>query len=124
LQICRGTDKPDNILADNNYYRAYRESLTAIQRITDSDTAQAGFTNILWEGTPVIFDGGIGGACPSNHMYMLNSKYIKYRPCSNRNMDQIGGDRWSINQDATVNLIGWAGNMTLSGGKFQAVIKA
>lgn len=123
LQVCRGTDKPDNILADNNYYRAYRESLTAIQRITDSDTAQAGFTNILWEGTPVIFDGGIGGACPTNHMYFLNSKYIKYRPVSNRNMDQIGGDRWSINQDATVNLIGWAGNMTLSGGKFQAVLK-
>ncbi len=38
-------------------------------------------------------------------------------------MDQIGGDRWSINQDATVNLIGWAGNMTMSGGKFQATLK-
>lgn len=123
LQIVRGTDKPDVILADNNYYQNYWESLTAIQRITSSDSAAAGFDSLMYRGTPVIFDGGIGGACPSNHMYFLNSKYLKYRPCSNRNMDQIGGDRWSINQDATVNLIGWAGNMTMSGGKFQAVLK-
>lgn len=123
LQIVRGPDKPDVMLADNTYFRAYAESLTAIQRIADSDTAEAGFTNILWQGTPVIFDGGVGGACPANHMYFINSKYMKYRPCSNRNMDQIGGDRWSINQDATVNLIGWAGNMTASGPKFCAVLK-
>lgn len=123
LQIVRGPDKPDVILADNNYYRFYRESLTAIQRISSDETAQAGFSNIMWESTPVVFDGGIGGNCPTNHMYFLNSKYLKYRPVSNRNFDQIGGDRWSINQDATVNIVGWAGNMTMRGGKFQAVLK-
>lgn len=123
LQVVRGTDKPDVMLADNNYYRFYRESLMAIQRITNTETAQAGYTNIEWEGTPVIFDGGVGGNCPTNHMYFLNSKYLKYRPVANRNFDQIGGDRWSINQDATVNIVGWAGNMTMRGGKFQAVLK-
>jgi hypothetical protein len=35
VQLIRGTDKPDLIVCDNNYYSLYLQSLQAIQRITD-----------------------------------------------------------------------------------------
>lgn len=122
----RGNDKIDMWVGDNNYWRAYWESLQAIQRINKSDgdgSAAAGFATLDFMGAPVIMDGGIGGNCPTNHMYGLNSKYMSYRPHTDRNMDPIGGDRWSINQDATVKLIGWAGNVTYSGCQFLGVLK-
>jgi hypothetical protein len=122
-QLVRNTDSPDLIIADNNYFSAYEESLQAIQRITGTDTAKLGFTSYRYKNADVILDGGIGGSCPSNHMYFLNTKYIHYRPYSGRDMEVLGDDRYSVNQDAFVRIVGWAGNMTLSGGKFQGVLK-
>ncbi|MEN5063571.1 phage major capsid protein [Achromobacter aegrifaciens] len=126
VQLVRGTDRPDMIVADNNYYRAFLESLQAIQRVTSEDSAAAGFTSIKYMGAglncDVFLDGGIGGAIPTNTMYFLNTKYIFFRPHRDRNFVPIGGDRQSVNQDALVRLIGWAGNLTTSGAQFQGVL--
>jgi hypothetical protein len=126
VQVVRGTDRPDMIVADNNYYRLFLESLQAIQRVTSEDSAAAGFTSIKYMGAglncDVFLDGGIGGYIPTNTMYFLNSKYMFFRPHKNRNFVPIGGDRQSVNQDATVKLIGWAGALTCSGAQFQAVL--
>jgi hypothetical protein len=51
-----------------------------------------------------------------------NTKYIHWRPHSRRNMVPLDPDRFSINQDAMVRLIGWAGNMTLSNAFLQGVL--
>ncbi len=123
LSIVRGTDRPDLIIADNNYYRAYWESLQAIQRIASDDKAMAGFQSLKYMDADVVFDGGYGGAAPANHMYFLNTDYIYFRPHRDRNMVPLGGDRMSVNQDALVKLIGWAGNMTVSNCFLQAVLK-
>lgn len=124
VQITRNMDRPDLILADNNYWTLFLESLQTIQRIQNADMANAGFRNIEYMGIPVVLDGGVGGNCPANHMYMLNTSYIHWRPHRDRNMVPLDPDRFATNQDAMVKLIGFAGNMTLSGGKFQAVLKA
>jgi hypothetical protein len=128
VQLVRGTDRPDMIVADNNYYRAYLESLQAIQRVTSEDSAAAGFTSLKYLGAglncDVFLDGGIGGSIPTNTMYFLNTKYIFFRPHRDRNFVPIGGDRQSVNQDALVRLIGWAGNLTTSGAQFQGVLTA
>jgi hypothetical protein len=124
LNVSRGTDKPDIILADNNYYNFFQASLQAIQRISDADTANAGFMNLLYHGTPVIFDGGKGGFCPTNHMYFLNTDYLFFRPHSQFNFVELGPDeRYSTNQDAMTKLMGFYGNMTMSNGSLQAVLK-
>ncbi|MCR4339649.1 MAG: phage major capsid protein [Gemmatimonadaceae bacterium] len=123
LSVARNRDVPDLIVADNNYFKLYWESLQAIQRITNEKMAQAGFMNLKFMNADVVFDGGVGGQCPSNHMYFLNTKYIRLRPHRDRNMEQIGGVRESVNQDASVRLIGWAGNMTLRAAKYQGVLK-
>lgn len=56
-------------------------------------------------------------------MYFLNTKYLALRPFSGRDMEVIGDDRYSVNQDAMVRIVGWAGNMTTRGRKFQGVLK-
>jgi hypothetical protein len=126
VQLVRGTDRPDMIVADNNYYRFFLESLQAIQRVTSEDSAAAGFTSIKYMGAglncDVFLDGGIGGAIPTNTMYFINSKFMFLRPHKDRNFTAIGGDRQSVNQDAVVKLYGWAGAFTSSGPQFSGVL--
>lgn len=128
VQLVRGTDRPDMIVADNNYYRYFLESMQAIQRVQSEDSAAAGFTSLKYMGAglncDVFLDGGIGGQIPTNTMYFLNTKYIFFRPHRDRNFVPIGGDRQSVNQDAIVRLIGWAGNLTGSGAQFQGILTA
>ena len=124
LKCSRNRDMPDLIVADNTYFRFYWESLQAIQRISNSKLAEAGFENLRFMGADCIFDGGIGGNAPSSHMYFINSDYIFYRPHRSRDMVPLNPDRYATNQDAVVKLIAWAGNMTSSGRKFQGVIVA
>jgi hypothetical protein len=57
-------------------------------------------------------------------MYFLNTDYIFFRPHKDRNFVPIGGERQSVNQDAIVKLIGWAGNLTCSGAQFNGVLTA
>jgi hypothetical protein len=126
IQLVRGSDRPDIIVAGNNYYRFYLESLQAIQRITSEASAGAGFTSLKYFGAgfncDVFLDGGIGGQLNTNRMYFLNTKYLKFRPHRDRNFVPIGGDRQSVNQDAIVKLIGWAGNITCSAARQQGVL--
>lgn len=123
LNLVRGTDKPDLIIADNIYYRLYMEALLPQQRFSSAEMAQAGFESLKFQSADVVFDGGIGGACPVNHMFFLNTDYIYLRPHAARQYTALSPERFSTNQDAMVKLIGWAGNMTTSGAKFQGVLK-
>jgi len=124
VQLIRGTDKPDLIVADNNFYKLYLQSLQSIQRITDSGSgmAGAGFASLKYYGagmaSDVVLDGGIGASATANHMWFLNTKYLMFRPHKDRNFVPIGGERQAVNQDAIVKLIGWAGNLTSSGPQF------
>jgi hypothetical protein len=81
----------------------------------------------------VVLDGGVynGGdiignwsGASANHMYFLNTKYIKFRPHKDRNFVPIGGERQAVNQDAVVKLYGWAGNLTCSNQYLQGVLIA
>ena len=135
VQLVRGTDRPKMIMADNTAYSTFVQSMQLIQRVTDPDWAQAGFTNLAFMGnTPVILDGGYQGStapppgpgtggAPSTHMYFLNTDYLFFRPHKDRNMEVMDPDRYSTNQDAVIKLIGWAGNMTMSNGFLQGVLK-
>ncbi len=124
LLCARGRDLIDLIVADNNYYTFYWASLQTIQRFTNEKMASAGFDNLKFKQADVVYDGGQGGASPSNHMYFLNSDYLKYRPHADRNMVPLDPDRFSTNQDAMVKLIGWAGNLVVSNRALQGVIVA
>ena len=70
----------------------------------------------------VVLDGGVGGACPADSMFFLNTDYIFFRPHADRNFTVLGDDRFATNQDAMVKLIGFAGNMTVSNRRLQGVL--
>ena len=70
--------------------------------------------------TEVILDGGIEGNCPANTAFFLNTNYIHWRPHADRNMVPLSPNkRYAVNQDAEVQILAWAGNLTTSGRKFQ-----
>jgi hypothetical protein len=118
--LVRGTDAPDLILMDNLTWAAYTASLQAQQRFTDASVGNLGFPSLKYMGTDVVLDGGIGGFCPAGTAFFLNTKYIHYRPHSQRNFVSLSPNkRYSINQDAEVQILAWAGAMTMSGSQFQ-----
>lgn len=121
VQQVRQTDRPDLIIADNNYFRLYLESLQAIQRITSNEMGEAGFDSLKYMSSDVVLDGGFGGGAPTNEMFFLNTDYIYFRPHVDRNFAPIGDDRYAVNQDAMVKLVGFAGNMTVSNRRLQGV---
>jgi len=134
----RGADRVDLILADNTSWGAYNRSLHGIQRITNtnSDVARSGFATLEFMGADVVMDGGyqgsttdgnnfgpsgsavVGGA-PAGNMFFLNTEFIYLRPHSDCNLDVLEPTRHSVNQDAMVRIIGWAGNLCLSNGFLQ-----
>lgn len=123
VRCVRGNDKPDLIMADNNKYVLYLNQLQPLQRFTSADMAEAGFTSVKFIDADVVLDGGSGGACPTDQMYFLNTDYIFLVSHSDRNLVPIGPKRWSTNQDAHVEIVGWAGNMTVSNRALQGVMK-
>ena len=128
LKLVRGNDKPDLYVADTTYFQLYVNSLQAIQKVSNTDEAGAGFQSLKFFGggtnADVVMGGGIGAQATSAHMWMLNTDYISFRPHRDRNFVPIGGDRQAVNQDAIVKLIGWAGNLTCRGSQFQGVLIA
>ncbi len=144
--LVRGRDYPDLIIADNVTYKYYLQALQAIQRVQTEnaapDMAEYGFNSLKYLNSDVVLDGGfqgfstdplppqvssstsaVGGS-PSTTMYFLNTKYLHWRPHARRNMVPLDPDRFSVNQDAMVRLIGWAGNMTLSNAFLQGTLIA
>jgi hypothetical protein len=123
--LVRGADRPDLVVLDNTYWTYYMGSLQAQQRFTDASTGNLGFPTLKFMDSDVVLDGGIGGYCPSATGFMLNTKYIFLRPHRDRNMVALSPKaRYAINQDAEVQILGWAGNLTCSGAQFQGRIQA
>ena len=125
--LVRGADRPDLIMADNTAWSSYMASLQAQQRFTSPETGNLGFPSIKFMDADVVLDGGIqngsGTGAPAGTMYFLNCNYIHYRPHANRNMVPLSPNkRVATNQDAEVQILAWAGNLTTSGRMFQGRI--
>ena len=120
-KMVRGADRPDLIVFDNNLWQFYVDSLQAQQRFNSPEVGALGFPSLKFMGDcDVVFDGGIGGFCPASTGFFLNSKYIKYRPHAQRNMVALNPSRrYAVNQDAEVQIMAWAGNLTTRGAQFQ-----
>jgi len=122
--LVRGMDRPDLIMADTTVWNAYIASMQSQQRFTNTQSADAGFATVKFMDADVVLDGGIhngnnGSGAPAGTAYFLNSKYIHYRPHADRNMVPLSPNRrYATNQDAEVQIMAWAGNLTTSGRQF------
>jgi hypothetical protein len=142
--LVRGRDYPDLIVADNVMWRYYTQALQSIQRIgVDSgapELGEAGYMTLKYMQADIVLDGGYQGqgsdplpfetsasanslgGVPVGFMYFLNTNYLHWRPAAQRNMVPLDPDRFSVNQDAMVRLIGFAGNLTVSNCFLQGVL--
>ena len=128
IQLRRMEDHTDLILADNNFWTLYNSSLTAIQRVNSidgDDKAGAGFPGLMFFGAgaraTVEIANGAFQQSPANRMWFLNTNYIHWRPHAKRNFVSLP-KRSSINQDASVGLYVWAGNLTTSNRFLQGIL--
>lgn len=119
LSTIRGTDKPDFIAADAVMYTHFEESLQQYQRFSSASEAEQGFESLKYKTADVFYDD----QCPASHMYFVNTDYMYLRPHSSRQFVPLD-ERNSINQDAMVIPVVWAGNMTCSNRSLQGVIIA
>lgn len=121
LNQVRGDDKPDLIVASNDWFSFYEASQVSIKRYTSSDEADGGFTSLKYKNADVIFDGGSG--IPNAHMYFLNTDYIELVVHKDANLT-MPEDLKPYNQDAVVMPVLWMGNMVVSNRRLQGVAKA
>lgn len=121
--LIRGMERPDLIVVDATIWRAYVALVQDNQRFASMDGAGSagfGFPSIKFMDADMVLDGGIGGFCPTGTGFFLNTKYLHFRPHSARNFVSLSPNkRYSINQDAEVQILAWAGNLTCSGAQFQ-----
>jgi hypothetical protein len=123
LQLSRGNDEPDLIVADNNYYTFFNNSQTSLKRYAtdEAKTVTAGFNALRYRNADVVFDGGSG--IPADRMYFINTDYLEL--CCHRDADMTQmEDKSAINQDAVVMPILFMGNLTCSNRELQGIVKA
>lgn len=80
LNLVRGTDKPTVWITTMAIWALYQLSLTTNVRYSDTNTANAGFVNLLHMDIPVIFDA----YCPSGSMFCLNTNHLFWNVMSGR----------------------------------------
>jgi hypothetical protein len=119
LRTLRGSDAVDFIVAGENYFTYYEESLQANQRFTKAEVGDGGFVSYKYKGADVFYDGN----CNTNRMYLINTSYLHFRPHSERNFT-TDDRKAAVNQDAIVVPLYWAGNLTVSNRSLQGVICA
>lgn len=123
----RGNDRVDLIMMDYNAWVAYLAVLQAAQQFVNTTAGDSGFRSMKFFDADVILDGGVYGGSvtgatgvPTGTAFFLNTNYIHFRPHKDRNMVPLSPNRrYATNQDAEVQILGWAGNLTCSGRKFQ-----
>ena len=107
LDCIRGSDVPDLILFDKNFYSLFLGTLQPQQRFMDSDLADLGFQTLKYQNADVIFDPN----CNTNHGYFVNSDTIKLKCAPNRRFN-VGDTRVIQNADYEVIPCLFAGNFT------------
>ena len=87
LNLLRGADQPDLIVASRNPFTAYWESLQENMRHTSAKLADAGFRTLEFVGTPVVYDAQCATDLTGDgqgRMYFLNTKYLCFRRAPER----------------------------------------
>jgi hypothetical protein len=104
-----GSDHPDVVLTTQTLFEKYESLLTPNLRYADTKTADAGFQNLLFKATPIMYDT----ACTAGVVYFLNSKYLKLVGHTDKWFSQTEFVR-PENMDARYALIMCYGNLICS----------
>lgn len=114
-----GNDKPTCGVTTQDIHDSYMNLLTPQQRFVDDETAKGGFTNILFNGMPIMVDSH----CTASNLFMLNEKYIQllYHPKDNFRFSPFIAP---VDQAVTTAKVFWAGQLVCSNCRMQAKLNA
>jgi hypothetical protein len=73
----KGSDVPDLIVTNTSLFEKYESLLTTNVRYQDVAKANAGFQNLMFKQTPIVFDLELATDSTDAPMYFLNTKYLK-----------------------------------------------
>jgi hypothetical protein len=105
-----GNSSPTLIITTQDIYEAYEADAEGKkQRVTDTAMYDAGFQNLMFKGTPMIFDEDMD----DEGLLMLNSEYLKFVIGKGRNFTTTPFVK-PQNQDAKVSQVLFAGNLVTS----------
>jgi hypothetical protein len=120
LTCVRGTDKPDLIVSTHDFYSAYWENLSDLQRYRNDDLPDT-FTSVKFMSADVIFDSNDNFATTGERQYFLNTDYLALRYHPDANWTPLE-DKMSVNQDASVVTIIFQGQLTCSNRSLQGIL--
>lgn len=118
LELCRGADHPDLIVASHDMYGYYWDSLTDLQRFAGSDEANMGFNTLKFVGADVVFDSNSNFGTTAKIMYFLNTDYLEVVEHKEAAWSMLD-EKTSVNQDAAVIPMIWMGNLCCSNRSLQ-----
>lgn len=121
LQLVRGADKPDLIVLSHDLYSVFEAGEQQLQRYTDADMANAGFSGLKYKTADVIFDDNANFATTAEKGYFLNTNYLYVAQHKDAKWTQ-DDEKKPVNQDAIVLPYYWMGNVCVSNRALQGVI--
>lgn len=122
LSTTRGSDTPDLIVMDANYFSFYEASQSSLKRYAPSDEGKGGMVSMKYKTADVFYDTTASGI-PANHMYFINTDFLELVVHADADME-IMPELRSVNQDAIVIPILFQGNLVCSNRARQGVGKA
>jgi hypothetical protein len=121
LKLIRGTEHPDLVVADGEFYGTYESGLQENQRYSDSKMASLGFETLKYKQASMVFDGAATGLTGE---YFLNTKFLKFEIYSGRNFEMLDLPDQSPDMDAVTRHLGFMGALTLSNRSMQGRLTA
>lgn len=113
--------RPDLITTTETIFNRYWSLLQPQQRFSDSESANAGFKNLLFNGAVVLEDS----YCPSGYMVFHNTEHIALYSHKQRKFPGEYIDFTKVEgQDAEIASIFWMGAMVCNAPRFQGVMTA
>lgn len=120
LSIMRGTDTPHLILADNDMFTYYWDSLDANQRYIKRENGNVmESASLAFESAEVLYDD----QCPDKHMYFVNLDHLQFAYAPGR-LFKVEDARKVTNANYDVIPAFFAGNLVCSRRASQGVIIA
>jgi hypothetical protein len=116
MKLVRGTEHPDLVVADGEFYSTYESGLQENQRYADARLGALGFETLKYKQAAVVFDGAATGLVGG---YMINTKYMKFEIYSGRNFEMLDLPDQSPDMDAITRHIAFMGAITLSNRSLQ-----
>jgi len=115
-------DSPTLIVVSQVVFDAYEATLTDQKRFgaSDKSLADAGFSNLLYRGTPVVVDSALESEF-SGGAIMLNENYIGFRHHRKRNF-AFEDFAKPVDKDYAVAKMLWLGALTCSAPRMQGKI--